>query len=288
MIRLDLGAEPPALTAERTTRLPVAIAAFNAHGPGHAELTKLLDAGYRVAREELRKRQHGKCAFCEKKEDAFKRPVEHFRPKKGAHDSVAGNWVGVSTHYWWLTWTWENLYFSCDECNRTGNKGSRFPIEAGHARVDAPTQPVSDPIDAKFYDLSAERRLLVDPRSDDPLDHLEWTPVDRTKPKLRWQWTIQGRDQRGTVTIGVLGLNGREDEVNLHLRPLRALWREIANHLAAGRELEAQQSWDAVVATFVEDTDQPFRAAAWWALDSLCSKTDRHANGFRDPPVPSV
>lgn len=288
MIRLDLGPEPAALSTERANRLPAAVAAFNAHGAGQALFTQLLDSGFQVVKQELRKRQHGKCAFCEKKEDSFKRPVEHFRPKKAAANLQNGSWVLVSTHYWWLTWTWENLYFSCDECNRQGRKGNRFPLEAGSQRINAPTAPAVHPVPQGYYDVSSERRLLVDPRNDDPLDHLSWIPVDGTKPRGSWNWTISGRDLRGDVTIDVLGLMARVDEVNLHLKPLRQFWRQIRGHADQGRLVDAQQCWDAVVTDFVEDADQPFRAAAWCALDSLFPHAERLALGLRDPPIPVV
>jgi uncharacterized protein (TIGR02646 family) len=288
MIRLELGSEPARLTQERTNRLPAAIQMLNARGLGHKDFTTLLDVGYQVAREELRERQRGKCAFCEKKEDAFKRPVEHFRPKKCAQDLNNGQWVEVNTHYWWLTWTWTNLYFSCDECNRIGHKGSCFPILQGSARIAPPTQPVPDPIPPAHYETSQERRLLVDPRYDDPLDHLQWTPVDRTKPKPIWQWTIDGRDSRGDMTIKVLGLLERVDEVNLHLSSIKLLWTQIEGHLTGGRQILAEQCWDDVVSTYVENQDQPFRNASWWALESLCPPSERLAHRLRDPPIPKV
>ncbi len=72
MIQLNLGDEPIELTNERAARLPMAIKAFNTHGPSDANFKDILDKGYQVARDQLRERQHGKCAFCEKSEDAFK------------------------------------------------------------------------------------------------------------------------------------------------------------------------------------------------------------------------
>jgi hypothetical protein len=290
MIHLDLGDadEPVELRQERAARLPLAIAAFNRHGPGSKELTDLLDAGYQVARAELRRRQHAKCAFCEKREDAFKRPVEHFRPKKGAEDRVGGRWVRASTHYWWLAWSWDNLYFSCDECNRTGHKGSRFPLEPGAGRGAAPPRPAPDPLPAALFDLATERRLLVDPRRDQPLDHLQWLPVSRVGNKKTWRWTVEGRDERGDSTVDVLGLRGRIDEVNLHLTAIKLIWHQIEDHLRSGRIDEAQAAWEDILANYVEDPDQPFRGASWWAIESLCPAPDRRAHGLRDPPVPSV
>ncbi|MGJ7538568.1 MULTISPECIES: hypothetical protein [unclassified Variovorax] len=288
MIRLELGDEPPELKVQRDARLPAAVQAFNTHGPGHELLTSLLDGGYRVAREQLYARQHGKCAFCEKKEDAFKRPVEHFRPKKGADDFINGAWNGVNTHYWWLTWTWSNLYFTCDDCNKTGRKGSRFPIELNSQRVVSPNRPIANLIPVVHYEIAAERRLLVDPRVDEPLDHLEWMPVDRTKPQRTWRWTVVGRDPRGEMTIRVLGLLARDDEINNHLRPLKLLWVEVSKHLAAARWADAREAWDGMVEAFVETSDQPFRAAAWWALDSLIAEASRMQFGLRTPSRPKV
>jgi uncharacterized protein (TIGR02646 family) len=288
MIRLNLGAEPTILTTKRNECLPLAIAAFNSKGPSHGDFKATLDHGYQVARKALRHRQHGKCAFCEKSEDAFKRPTEHFRPKKGAQDKVNGKWQTVDTHYWWLTWTWENLFFACDQCNMTGNKGSRFPIDSGTQRVGAPVQPVSDPIPQVYYDTTGEHTLLVDPRRDDPLKHLRWIPVDRTKPRGTWTWTIDGRDLRGAMTIEVLGLTARIDEVNRHLAAIRLLWKQIENHLIAGRSQEAQNCWLDAVQTYVYDPKQPFRNAAWCALDSLAPHAERAARAFVHPSVPCV
>lgn len=288
MIQLSLGSEPSVLKSERRARLPNAVSAFNIHGPGSQAFTSLLDKGYDVAKSELRRRQHGKCAYCEKQEDAFRRPVEHFRPKKKAEDFVGGKWVSVNTHYWWLTWTWRNLYFACDECNRTGRKGSRFPIAPGSSRIPAPTAPAPTPIPRKYFALSTEQPLLVDPRNDDPFKHLQWIPSNSKKAKRNWTWVIDGRDIRGDTTISVLGLHSREDEVNSHLNPLKLLWQQIENHVVAGRIPDAQTCWDSTVATFIDDPEQPFRNAAWWAINSLCDYHQQKAHGFRHPPVPVV
>ncbi len=288
MIRLNLGAEPAELETERATRLPLAITAFNSHGPGAKQLTNLLDQGYQVARPTLRDRQHGKCAFCEKQEDAFKRPVEHFRPKKGAQDKQGGSWITVKTHYWWLTWTWENLYFACDRCNMSGNKGSRFPIQASTNRIAAPSQPSPNPVAPVHYDCTPEQALLVDPRRDNPFDHLQWTPVNRNEPWRLWQWTIEGRDAKGDMTIEVLALTERVDEVNLHIKGIMLLWEQIDSHITAGRLANAMAAWDSMITNFVDNPRQPYRNAAWWALLYLCPPAERIRHGLRDPTLPEV
>ncbi|MGE7989572.1 hypothetical protein ACQKPE_00670 [Pseudomonas sp. NPDC089554] len=288
MIRLDLGDEPETLKASREERLPAAITAFNNHGTGHEDFTKLLDTGYQVARPDLRDRQHGKCAFCEKNEDPFKRPVEHFRPKKGAEDKVDGRWVGINTHYWWMAWTWSNLYFACDRCNMNGRKGSRFPIEAGYERISTPCRPSADEIAQEHYVTHHERRLLIDPRHDNPFEHLQWMPVDRTKPKGSWKWTVEGRDERGEMTVEVLCLSERVDEVNRHLNGLQLLWRQLHKHVQAGRLDDAREGWDELLDNYVDTPAQPFRNAAWWAADSLFPAQEREELGLRHPAIPEV
>lgn len=288
MIKLALGKEPAELTAQRNKHLPTAIATFNRLGVAHEDFKKLLDRGYRVARTALHERQYGKCAFCEQKEDAFKRPVEHFRPKKIAQDFVNNAWVGVDTHYWWLAWTWENLLFACDHCNMTGNKGSRFPIETGSVRVIAPVTGATHPLPDAYFDTSGESPLLVNPRIDNPLDHIQWLPVDRTKPKRRWKWTVVGRDRKGDMTLKVLSLGFRLDDVNDHLDSLLATWHHVEGHLKAGRWVEAQDGWNDLIGTYVSHPRKPFRSAAWWALDALCSHNDRVAYNLKHPIVPSV
>lgn len=285
MIRLDLGEEPDKLRAEREKRLPSVIQAFNA-GTAFSEL---LDEGYQVAKASLHQRQFGKCAFCEKTEDARQRPVEHFRPKKGAQDKVGGEWQAPeSSHYWWLTWAWSNLLFSCVECNRPGNKGNRFPLEPGSCRISAPVRPVATPLPATYLDVSAERPLLLDPRQDDPLEHLEWLPVDRRQPCKKWHWSVTGRSPRGDMTAEVLGLMHRIDEINRHLIGIQLQWDEAERHWRADRQSDVQRIWDDLVRIYVDDPQQPFRAAAWCALQALGPAAEQRRRGLTSPSKPQV
>lgn len=288
MIKLEIGDEPAELTAQRKICLPLAIAAFNSHGTGTEELAEVLKQGYGVVRPDLYERQHKKCAFCEKLMDKSYMPVEHFRPKGGAEDNVSGKWVMVKTHYWWLAWTWSNLYFSCADCNNQKHKGNRFPIKLNLARMAVPAAPVTYPISDQYYDVSTEESLLLDPRKDNPFNHLEWIPVDRTKPKADWKWTISGRDNRGAMTIDILKLKRRADEVNDHLDAVKALWKQIDGHLVHHRLAEARAAWSDALSTFVDNPKKPYRNAAWCALNSLCDATDRAKYGFDNPAQPTV
>lgn len=274
MIRLNMGAEPAVLRTERRKRLPVAIAAFNTHGHGNATFNQTL-IGYKVAKKALWERQHGKCAFCERAENPFNQPVEHFRPKAAADDFDGTNWGDrVTSHYWWLTWTWRNLFFACDDCNATGRKGNRFPIESGQLRITPPTQPTTS-LDRTHTSVALEPALLLNPRLDDPFEHLQWMPVNPNLPKSAWTWSLTGRSGRGDMTIRALDLRYRTDEVNQHLSLLLGQWIPFDDAVTAQRTNDAQRYWDILVGNYISNPKQPFRNAAWWAINSLCPEPQR-------------
>jgi len=285
MIFLKMGGEPKALRDERKSRMVAALAAFNAYGHGSEQLKETL-TGYGVVKEILRERQHGKCAFCERAEDAFNQPVEHFRPKAAADDftGVVGKEWGnrVTSHYWWLTWTWSNLFFACDDCNRIGRKGNRFPIEAGKARFLAPTAPLAE-VKKSHMAVASEPAMLINPRLDDPFEHLEWVPVNRRLPKRSWTWQLMHKTRRGELTVLAIDLKYRADEVNRHLRLLLNGWRPVEDAIRAGNVALARTYWRGLVKSYLKDRTQPFRNAAWCALDALCPEAQRQQLGF--PPL---
>lgn len=150
------------------------------------------------------------------------RDVEHYRPKTQAVGQDGEMRVG----YWWLAWTWENLFFSCDGCNRF-EKNDLFPLRDEHRRLQAKQAPPGP-----------ERPLLLDPASpqDDPMDHLVYRPV--ADPGDWWVFPRHG-SVLGQWTIQVLGLN--RDELRTLYRQrfevdLRPGIREKQEELAAARE----------------------------------------------------
>lgn len=173
MIRIHRpSAEPPALAAARAVRLPEARAAFAAGKAISCE-------GYGVAKPALAAMQYRKCCYCESlQEDESYRDVEHYRPKEA---------------YWWLAWTWENLLFSCERCNRS-HKRKQFPLTPG----DVALVPEQSP-------PGAEHPLVIDPSdpSVDPMDEIEFKPV---KIQGRQEWMPFGKTPRGHKTIEVCGL----------------------------------------------------------------------------------
>lgn len=163
-------------------------------GPAHIVTDLYRDVGVKAALEKL---FNSKCAYCESQGFAgFPWDVEHFRPK----GSVAED----KSHpgYYWLAYTWTNLYPSCVFCNQwrkdqptfddpllgpaTG-KLDQFPIADEHNRAHTPNDPLAD-----------EVPLLLDPCSDQPDLHLTFDATGGVSPR--------GGSTKGETTIRVFGL----------------------------------------------------------------------------------
>ncbi len=294
MIRLDLGTAPPALQAEEARRLPVALTKYHAWkttalDADRAEFTKSL-TGYRDAViEALYARQHGKCAWCERHTGKDGTAIDHFAPKAEANITPPGAArVPDQEGYWWLCWTWENLLFSCTTCN-TGVKGVKFPLEPGSPRMSPPPAISIPPLPPSFYDTTVERRLLVDPRRDEPLDHLDWRPIDASKPPPTWRFDVIERDGKGDATIRTLQLKKVSHHINTHLNSaLWPDWKKLWNALHRGETAEASRMWDELCTKLLNDPDQPYRGASWWALMHLRDRQQLDPALFREPTRPAV
>ena len=103
-----------------------------------------------------------KCAYCETKGVAgFEWDVEHFRPKGRVAED------GAHPGYYWLAYSWTNLYLSCTFCNQRRKDKPRWndPVEAAAAgKVDQfPLDPTGSRIIEPSGDTATEGRLLLDP-----------------------------------------------------------------------------------------------------------------------------
>lgn len=187
--------EPPALAEGR----PAAVEALRTalESDTKLEFARAL-YGHTQVKTALLAWQHDKCAFCESS-IAASQPgdVEHFRPK-GSILTPAGH--SLQPGYWWLAYTWSNLFCACANCNRSF-KRCHFPLADEADRARSPDD-----------DLLAESPMLLDPAVDPVEDHITFDR-DVAKPLT----------DRGRVTIEILGLN-RD--------PLRELRLDVANQLA--------------------------------------------------------
>jgi hypothetical protein len=282
MIRLDLGEEPAALARARAAGLERAAAAADAQ-----ELKAALTGYGEPVRRELYARQGGKCAWCERPVGASGNPVDHVRPKLAAEDHGGRQ---APEHYWWLTWTWTNLVFACEDCNSQHKKGNKAWMARGAPRLPAPARPAALPLPEAHFDVAAERSLLLHPRLEDPLLALKWVPVERSLPRPRWRWKPAGwdADGRGEATRELLRLDTLIDQVNTHLRTTAVEPDgDIRAHLAAGRQAEALELWDRAAAR-LRDPAQWFLAAQWWAWRALWPESDRVRHGLPALPRPEV
>jgi hypothetical protein len=161
-------------------------------------------------RKALERLFHDKCAYCEwKPTGGSDWDVEHFRPK--GHVAEREDHPG----YYWLAYTWSNLYPSCAHCNQNrkdkprwadpvelpaAGKLDQFPLGDESTRVMSP-----DGIDA----LLAEDKLLIDPCNDQPEKYIGFDPIG--------QVFSLNANPYGEATIQVF---------NLRRRRLRALRHE--------------------------------------------------------------
>lgn len=153
---------------------------------------------HRDVKKQLMTDQHYKCAYCERAKNGDYGDVEHFRPKKGFNTS-SGQPI-VKPGYYWLAYDWDNLLFSCTECNRTFKK-NLFPLRDESQR------------DIAHQDISGEEPLLINPVEDDPGDYIRFEQ-HIIKPNL-----IDGQEsEKGKETIKVFKLNDREDLVERRRR----------------------------------------------------------------------
>lgn len=163
-----------------------------------AEATRFKFTAHKAngVKEALEAAFHGLCAYCEAPYSAVSPvDIEHYRPKAALDTPTQAN---QRPGYYWLASSWENLLPSCRRCNtaewyeqpdgmrRKSGKGNSFPLRDEATRARRPGEEIH------------EQPLLVHPYFDNPDHHLEF--VDEL---------IRARDgdQRGQVTIDVLGLN---------------------------------------------------------------------------------
>ena len=155
--------------------------------------------GHKAVRTALRKAQHRKCCYCEGRFDAFAvADIEHYRPK-GAVRQDRESKKKLFPGYYWLAYSWKNLYMCCQVCNRC--KQDLFPLKDPATRARS-----------HRGDVSGEKPLLLDPGgSDDPRKHI----------RFRQEYAV-GLTGAGRTTIEVLGLN-REALLDERLKRLQEL-----------------------------------------------------------------
>jgi uncharacterized protein (TIGR02646 family) len=209
-----------------------------------------------------------KCAYCEQPLALESLVVDQFRPRSGA--------VGLDgsfslDHYWWLAYEWTNLYSACPECSSL--KGPRFPVEG---------ERLADPFRSrrtKQAPSPSERALLLDPCVDDPEKSLVFLEDGHV--------VGAAGDDRGRVTVEVLGLNrrtlidGRLDA----LATVRADWDQLVGAITSPTESPSTADLEALF-----DTARPFAGLRRQFLSEWAEKRSRLVDDFlgETPEGPST
>lgn len=190
--------------------------------------------GYQIAKDHLWESQYGKCCYCEKWEERSGNDVEHYRPK---------------IIYWWLTFTWTNLLYACEQCN--SKKNAQFGLLSGERlKPEAPAP-------------GSEVPLLLDPSNTrlNPVEHIEF----KWKPYLtggRPHWVAEPRKSGndsvvGDASIGVYGLN-RADLFERRDKHVRNYVKPVVDRLRRFLEQdhdEAKRTFTELIAALNPDRD---------------------------------
>jgi len=249
MIRIQRAPqEPSELTAVRTAELQ----RIRRDHPGGPTKREEIGREFVVAKDALWRQQHSKCCYCEKTYPQTGHDVEHYRPV---------------SHYWWLAWTWENLMFSCQNCNRFA-KNAKFPLFEEKTRLIAEQQPPG-----------MEKAKLLDPTAENPREHIEFH-LD----SVRGQWVARPRNGsiRGGVTIMALKLNA-PDYLDLRLGYIKRMIlpeiERIKRAMAAKNDEEVKTRWEELTSQLLQPTME-YCALSHDALDSLIPETIRRDWGL--------
>jgi uncharacterized protein (TIGR02646 family) len=214
VIPIRRGEEPEPLREVRFWRLArVMLAHLAGNKPADAELVE-----YERARSALRDAQGNKCAYCEMLVTGG--IVEHFRPK-----SV----------YFWLTWSYNNLFFSCSTCNDPAHKGSAFELFDPSAML----QPGEEP-------PGREQPKLLDPGEPavNPVRCIEFV-------RLAGRWTPVPRagNPRGKATIETFGLDQSPiiDHYQTHAGNFEPWIQAVRAAMQRGDEAAARTEWGKLI-----------------------------------------
>ncbi|KFA91040.1 HNH endonuclease [Archangium violaceum] len=237
MIRIHRGVEPAELAAARATELQRVQTIAATRRPVQEDLGRK----YEIAHQALWNAQRYKCCYCESREQSKRNDVEHFRPKARA-DRRPG--ISVDHGYWWLTWTWENLLFSCRNCNQAPAKLDKFPLAEGSAVLLVGQHPPGQ-----------ERPLLIDPATESGIEHIQFVRMPHG-PTTTGKWYPRPRNgsRKGAVTIKVCMLD-RPDLLDLYgdyvERNVKPRTDDIRTALQEGRIADARREWSRALLTLL-------------------------------------
>ena len=140
--------------------------------------------GHENVKAELLKAQFSKCCYCESRIGRTSSgDVEHYRPK--AYSQQDRGQPKIYPGYYWLVYDWDNLFVSCEICNRS-HKKNYFPLSNPNARVRDHSG-----------DLTKEEPLILNPGE----------CKDLRKHITFHKELAKGTTRAGKTTVEMIGLN---------------------------------------------------------------------------------
>ncbi|MGH1365030.1 MAG: HNH endonuclease [Calditrichia bacterium] len=220
-------------------------------GAAHSVSNLYKDTQVRVALEEL---FYDKCAYCEwKMNPGADWDVEHYRPK--GRVAERDNHPG----YYWLAYTWDNLYPSCQHCNQRRTDKARWgDLAQGPAAGKLDQFPIVDEQNRAMMpnsNLNNEEPLLLDPCNDSPEEYLGFN--------LLGEIYEINNNTRGKATIAVCNLNRRRLIVNRLIAVKRVIELiKVINELRTDNHIEAADQLEQnLLQSFIDDSSEYAGAA---------------------------
>jgi uncharacterized protein (TIGR02646 family) len=228
VIRIDKPKSAPAkLTKEGKIKTDSHIQEYNQNPQDYQSGKKKFSFssdiyGHSSVKQALIQAQHKKCCFCERLvgDDG---DVEHFRPKSAYSQQKGKKFERPG--YYWLAYSWDNLYLSCSPCN-SRQKKNLFPL------VDPAKRAQSN-----NNNITLEEPLFVNPAQEDPSQHIGF--------RGEVPYSIPG-SIKGKSTIQILKLN-RDILNDARLRHLKTQ-RNLYNIIQLASQKPQDQEWQDLAA----------------------------------------
>ena len=143
--------------------------------------------GHENVKAKLLEAQFHKCCYCESKIGSTSPgDVEHYRPK--AYSQQSREQPKIYPGYYWLVYDWDNLFVSCEFCNRS-HKKNYFPLSNPDGRVRDHSG-----------NLTKEKPLILNPgECKYPRKHISFN-----------SGLAKGITTAGKTTVDMIGLNRQQ------------------------------------------------------------------------------
>ncbi len=199
-VKKDLGDVPDILTA-KPTRGNSRLSAFDENISNQKNVDEKNLYKVPSIQKKLKDIYHLKCAYCEKELLDSPKNIEHYRPK---------------SIYYWLIYSWDNLFLSCGECNSI--KKNKFKVTNKQVIYNDETFDTIHQL-GTHYDAS-EEPYIINPEKDDILEDIIFDA----------QANISSLNPRVKHTIEIACKLNRKELVQKRIRIVNIFKKKIIAH----------------------------------------------------------